>query len=204
MFRPLEEALADLEPFDVDFYRIPRLAWDHYNDKQRTERGFLSRLRIQADMLHGYMEWYARQLLTGRPGIALSSPEEQGFHFDILDKWRFRLHKLNDDFTIQNNRTALALQFIEQDAEQMAFFGEPTNLHLGYRLNSAKSGLASVHVVCPRSEEDVSWHYTVLPQEPKDDARIVPIRPDTGPPSPRLRPIEQPAQAPQRDRESGA
>ena len=200
MFRSREEAQGDLAEFADVLYLIPERAWERFNDKQRTERADL-RPGSQASVIHDYMERVARDLLTGRPGVLLSPPSFQAFSIEILGKWCFRLHRLNDDFTISYNTTTLALDFVGQVVQLNLPFGEPplTNLHLGYRTNPTNSGLASVHVVCPKGEEEVSWQYMLLPPESGTEPTQIPIRPVPGP-RPRLRP----SALPERERESGA
>ena len=183
---------------------IPVKAFDRYHDRQRDERAVF-RPRVQADIIHAYMEAEARGLLRTVWNVVLSPPSMQAFFFDVEGRWRFRLHKLNDDFTIENNRTVLALEFIEQRGPQIALglgHAEPTNLHLGYRLNPVRTGLASVHIVCPTSEQEIAWQY-ILPAPdvgPQPAQPVRPVRPD----GPRLRPGETPAEAPRRADESGA
>jgi hypothetical protein len=150
------------------------------------------------------MEDEARTLLRTEWSVVLSLRSIQAFSFEVLGKWRIRLHKLNDDFTIENNRTKLALDFVEQVHPQMtlAFETPPTNLHLGYRLNSAKTGLASVHVVCPTSEQEIQWQY-ILPEPGEQGPEPIRGVPSTQPPAPRVRPA-QPAERQRRSGESGA
>jgi hypothetical protein len=210
LVRSMDEALADFGDgrgvgLGEALRLIPVRAWARYNDKQREERAVLSRPRIQADMIHGYMESQARVSLADHSEVALSPPTMQAFFIDVMRKWRLRPHLLNDDFTIQTNTTRLALEFVEQAPTQLELeFGEPvlTNLHLGYRLNSARSGLASVHIVCPKSKEAVFWHYTLLGPEIDGPLPERAVRPDG--PRPRLRPSEAPAEEPRRAGESGA
>jgi hypothetical protein len=181
-------------------FLIPARAWERYNDKQRDERALFP-ARTQADMIHAYMAAVARDLLTGRSGVVLSPPAFQAFSIEVFSTWLFRLHKLNDDLTISINTTTLALEFVGQVVQLDLPFGEQplTNLHLGYRTNATNSGLASVHVVCPKSEEEVSWHYTLLPSDSGTDPTQIPVAPTPGP-RPRLRPIELPV----RERDAGA
>lgn len=200
MLRSREEAEASLAELAEPFYLIPARAWERYNDKQRDERA-LFRPRTQADIVHVYMESVARDLLAGLPGVTLSSPALQGFSIEVFGLWRIRLHKFNDDFTICINQTTLALEFVGQAVQLDLPFGERplTNLHLGYRTNATNSGLASVHVVCPRSEGEVSWQYTLVPPVSGTDPTQIPLAPTPGP-RPRLRPIE----LPERKRDTGA
>jgi hypothetical protein len=199
----MEEAQADLAELEPKLRLIPVRAFQRYNDKQREERA-LFRLRVQADVVHAYMEHEARSLLRTEWSVVLSPPSVQAFHFDVLGKWRLRLHKLNDDFTIENNRTRLALDFLEQTQPQtnLGLAPPPTNLHLGYRLNTAKSGLASVHMVCPTSEQEILWQY-ILPEPGEQGPEPLRGTPPTPPAAPRLRPAE-PAERRQRNGESGA
>lgn len=202
MVRSRDEAEGDFGELEPKLRLIPVRAFARYNDKQRLERAFF-RLRTQADMIHAYMEDEARTLLRTEWSVTMSPRSAQGFFFDVLGKWRFRLHKLNDDFTIENNRTILALEFLDQAPTQpnLGLVANPTNLHLGYRLNSAKTGLASVHIVCPKGEEEIAWQY-ILPEPLDQGPETIPGVPSQ-PTGPRLRPL-QPVREPGRTSESGA
>ena len=209
MVRSIDEALADFGDgrgigLGEVFRLIPIRAWARYNDKQREERAVLSRPRTQAGMIHNYMEHQARLALADHPDVSLSPPNMQAFFFDVMGRWRFRPHLLNDDLTIQTNTTGLALGFVNQAPSQrgLGLGQDLTNLHLGYRLNSARSGLASVHIVCPTSKEVVFWHYTLLGPDADWPTLDRAARPDG--PRPRLRPGETAAQEPRRTGESGA
>jgi hypothetical protein len=206
----MEEALDDFGDgrgvgLGETFRLIPVRAWARFNYAQRDERAVLSRARVQADMIHNYMEHEARTLLADDQLVVLSPISLQAFTMEVMGKWRLRLHLLHGDFTTSVNTTGLGLQFVQQRADQLELdFRGPqlTNLHLGYRLNSARSGLASVHIVCPKSEEAIFWQYTLLGPDidgPEGD-RIT--RPDG--PRPRLRPGMVPADEPRRTGESGA
>lgn len=199
----MEEAQADLEELEPKLRLIPVRAFERFNEKQREERA-LFRLRVQADVIHAYMEHEARALLRTEWSVVLSPPSMQAFYFDVLGHWRVRLHKLNDDFTIENNRTRLALDFVEQVHPQtsLGLADHPTNLHLGYRLNSAKTGLASAHIVCPASEQEYLWQY-ILPEPGDQEPERLPTVPPMQPLGPRLRP-SRPAEQPRRSSESGA
>lgn len=200
--RSMEEAQADLAELEPKLRLIPVRAFERYGEKQREERAIFP-LRVQANMIHAYMAHEARNLLRTEWSVVLSPLSIQAFSFDVLGKWCIRLHKLNDDFTIENNRTRLALDFVEQVHPQTSLGLAPpaTNLHLGYRLNSAKSGLASVHVVCPTSEQEILWQY-ILPGPGEQGPEQLPSIPPALPPAPRLRPAE-PAER-RRGGESGA
>lgn len=202
MVRSRDEAQGDFGELEPKLRLIPVRAFARYNERQRDERAFF-RLRTQADVIHAYMEDEARVLLRTEWTVTLAPRSMQGFFFDVLGKWRFRLHKLNDDFTIENNRTMLALEFLDQAPTEptLGLLTNPTNLHLGYRLNSAKTGLASVHIVCPNGEEQIAWQY-ILPGPKDQEPEPLPAVPQQ-PMGPRLRPL-QPAREPRRTGESGA
>jgi hypothetical protein len=192
LVRSVEEAISDFGDgrglgFGEILRQIPIRAWQRYTSRPVEDRAILGRPRHQADIIHGYMEYEARQILSARTDVQVSLPTMQEFFFDVFGRWRFRLHLLNDDFTIRHNPTKSGLEFVRQGSAQidLGLYQEHTNLHLGYRLNSANSGLASVHIVCPKSEEAVAWHYVLLPPEdlPSPDQSL---RPDG--PRPRVRP----------------
>lgn len=207
MVRSMEEALADFGDgrgvgLGEAFRLIPVRAWERYNDRQREERAILSRPRHQADMIHGYMEHEARVSLVEHPDVLLSPPTMQAFYLDVMGKWRIRLHLFNDNLTIQHNTTGRAIEYVEQVPTQLdlALGVPPTNLHLGYRLNSARSGLASVHLVCPKNAEAAFWHYMLLGTD-LDGPILTPTSLPTGP-APRLR--EGLEEAPRRTGEGSA
>jgi hypothetical protein len=202
LLRSVDDAQTDLADLATPFYRIPELAWERYNTQLWTQRGIFN-LRVQADVVHSFMCHFARELLTGQPGVTLSSPDAQTLTAEIRRRftWRMRLHKFNDDLSVPFNDTILGLEFIEQ-LGQLTLEEEPTNLHLGYRLNPTRSGMAGVHVVCPSSEDQIEWQYAV--QRPDDGSEPTPF-PAPAPlgPRPRLRPGEA-ADAPRRTGDSGA
>lgn len=203
----MEEALADFGDgrgvgLGEAFRLVPVKAWDRYNDRQREERAILSRPRHQANMIHGYMEHQARVALGDHRDVVFAPPTMQALYFDVLGKWRIQLHLFNDNLTIQHNTTGRAIEYIEQIPSQLELaLGEPpTNLHLGYRLNSARSGLASVHLVCPKNAEAAFWHYMLVGTD-LDGPILTPTALPVGP-GPRLR--EGSVDAPRRTGEESA
>ena len=202
MPRLREEAQADLASLSGTLYRIPADAWDEFNERHRELRGdYLP--RSQANLVHDYMEKAARSLLADEPGIYMPEPGTQTFYIGIRHTWVFRLHKLNNDFTICNNSTPLSLEFLDQDDVQLglpAMPGSVTNLHLGYLLNVTETGMSSVHIVCPNGPGAYYWEWTLLPEADQGREPVaLPIAPQPSEPDrlarpkPSEKPVEQPA-----------
>jgi hypothetical protein len=203
VFRSRDEAKGDFGGLVELFRQIPVRAWERYHDKQRAERADFN-LGAQATVLHRYMVAAARELLSSVPGIVLSPVSMQGFFFDLHGKWRFRLHKFNDNLTIQPNNTGIGLDFLAQRGETLGLgLGELTNVVLGYRLNSAGSGMASAHIVCPKNAEEFEWEMILLPPDEPGPIPFHPVQPEGPRPVPRVRPSETPIELP-RTGEPGA
>lgn len=201
MLRSLAEAQLDLAEYQDVFYRIPAEGWDWFHERQRELRGGYTP-RTRADIVHDYMEEKARALFADVPGVWLPPLGEQGFSITIRNKWCLQLHKLNDDFTICNNSTRLALEFLDQGGGQLPLTGMPspvTNLHLGYLLNATETGMASAHIVCPNGTGAYHWEWTLLPEASAGpEPAILPLEPPAKPgslvrPKPSEKPLERPA-----------
>lgn len=194
MFRPLDVVQADLGYLEPDFYDVVAEAWDEYATRHREHRGqYLP--RQQADLVHRYMELACRRRFEGSAGVVMPPDGSQAFFMDFDQRYRVKPRKLNRDFTVCNNTTRLALDFVDQDDVQTELPGMPdalTKLHLGYLLNVAGSGMASVHVVCPSSVEGNYWEWLLTrPYTMQEPATL----PTGRKPGPRARPKEsqQPA-----------
>ncbi|MBF6604205.1 MAG: hypothetical protein IVW53_01295 [Chloroflexi bacterium] len=204
MFRPLDEVQADLQHLEDRCQTVVASAWADYAEQHRALRWQYNVPRVQAVLLHQYMENWARSLFVDEPSITMPPPGSQLFFLDYRHKYIIKPRKLNHDFTVANNSTRLALDFVEQDDGQLALDSMPepvTNLHLGYLLNATRSAMISAHIVCPNGVAGYRWEWTLR----APDVGSEPIRlpaPDTGP---RARPKEvEPPAAEERQDASGS
>jgi len=190
MLRTQDDAERDLGHLDAMFFLIVRGAWDNYEERHRVLRGDYTNARVQATLLHQYMENRARALLVDVPGITMPPPGSQLFYIDWHLTYRIKPRMLHwPGYAVATNMTRLGLAFVDQSDDLQMTLGlvEPiTNLHLGYLLNAAHSGMASAHLVCPDGPEDYHWQRTLQPPE----EAAAPVRLPQPEPGPRVKPKE--------------
>lgn len=163
MRRSLDEVQRDLGHLEGALAGVVDGGWDLYTEKHRDLRGGYH-LRAQAMLVHIYMEQTARSTLDEISSISMPVPGSQLFYINFENKYLIKPRKLNPDFTVVTNWTALGFDFEDQDSVQMTLPGMPdpvTKLHLGYLLNPAKSGYSSIHIVSPDGVGRVEWEWTV-------------------------------------------
>lgn len=183
MVRTKAEARGSLGPIEPLLAEVVSSAFEDYEHDTPTVRSFLRR-GAQATVIHSLMVKHARRLFAGMDGVEIHD-DGQLFCLVIRGEWTIKFRMLGAGLHVASTGTQLGMDFAEQVptpiyGQQMALFSleGPTYIHVGYRLNKTKTGIASIHVVCPNGERRNHWDYDL-----DDNAAIgavpVPIAPKT-------------------------
>ena len=181
MIRTKEEAEAQLPTTLLNsFYEIVDSAWGEYERDYRETRGN-HRQGTQATVLHDLMGKHAQARLDGIQNVAVIS-QTQTVLVNVNDDWLIKFRKLRKGtLTTAANRTLFSDEFLGQHPLQLPLLREPTHLVVGYVLNRTKSGMQSVHVVCPMGRKRRMWDFEILPPAAAAQRPIPIAVPPTGP-----------------------
>ncbi|MBX7110944.1 MAG: hypothetical protein K1X87_03740 [Dehalococcoidia bacterium] len=162
MVRSLQHARVALAFIEPKLAEVVECAWHDYEMQYRQVR-HIHRLGAQATVIHSLMVHHARRVLAGLPGVTFRD-DGQLFIVSIRDEWVIKLRKFSAGLLVANNATQYALDFVEQapgSVYQIELFSldPPTHVHVGYRLNKTKTGIRSIHVVCPNGADGNYWDY---------------------------------------------
>lgn len=162
MVRTREHARSRLSRVEAMLWQVIANAWAEYERDYRSVRGN-HRPGTQATVLHDLIVKQARLSLFGLPGVVIIE-QPQTILVNIDDEWLIKFKLLRPgSLRSATNQTSFAGDFFSQQPVQLTLFDEPTHLVVGYVLNKARSGMQSVHVVCPRDTQRNAWDFQIEP-----------------------------------------
>lgn len=183
MQRTEEEVRADLGSHEGRFHAVVEFAWADYADDHKKLRGRYTQPRVQAVLMHQYMENQARLLFGDVPGFYVPPIGSQLFYIDYQHKYLLKPRLIYPTFTVAMNWTNLALDFVDQVDGQLALGSMPspmTHLHWGYLLNLTHTAMSGAVMVCPDGPYGYAWKWLLnRPDEGQQPIHLP--QPDRGP-----------------------
>jgi hypothetical protein len=204
VIRSRDQVQAEIRHLEDRWYDVVDGGWSDFSKAHKALRAAYTVPRVQAILVHQYMENRARAIFAGEAGIYMPEVGEQLFFLNYQNRYIIKPRMLYRDFTVASNNTRLAWSFEDQDQLPLPFMPDPvTNLHLGYLLNATRTGMASAHIVCPDGVGGTAWEWTLQGGAEAAGPITMPIpAPTTGP---RARPKEaEPAAAEERRDAAGS
>jgi len=162
MVQTRDYAMSRLRRLEAVLWQVIANAWREYEHDYRSVRGN-HRPGTQATVLHDLIVKQIRLTLFGLPGVLIIE-QPQTILVSVDNEWLLKFKLLRPgSLRSATNQTSFAGDFFSQQPVQLTLFKEPTHLVVGYVLNKTRSGMESVHVVCPRDTQRNAWDFQIEP-----------------------------------------